>query len=609
MAPGRGSISNSPESLVSWLDESNHLARTALSSFFQKGIGSSDWHVFRSAHDFRFAYVGTMVSNLSHLAGMRHSQDASAQPRGDITPNTREDVPWQQSGLSTVPQNHGPSLPLHYPYPQIRPLRDCGHQAQASAYTGVRLRPPHDMVSDLSSFPVQDIREALVKAYFKHIHPTFPLLTPSTFLRPDGSLRGSAPLLLYQAVLLVGAHACSHPAVERERSLLKSVLFRRASMLYHLRHEKDRLHLTQAALLFTWHINDGDTVAGGPWYWIGIAIRVSCAQGAHRHNPQLPTFERIMYKRTFWCVFLSEVFSALETGRPCAIRAEDIDQSRLSEAELQWDQRQDVLNGDSMSMQGPQVSLNDDLEPFDETPTLGVGNMQFLYHHHLVDLAFIAMEILNLNAPSATQKPNISGIQSQLAGWLLRSGLSVIECEEGYYKTQLRLYYNMAILKLHRNYQQDHSHSNKTCTAAAETIIVSLERIAALDAIARCHFPVVSAITAAGIQIVQDIRLAVSTSAYIVCTGYLQRLARVVNSTKLLARLWPDAEAVQKVFEGLYVEYEEKVSKILSPGETLCLSEAELDWDNIFASLQSTDIDQIIGEQDWNNLHAWAESL
>lgn len=597
VAPEREPAVNSPESAVSRFEEADHLARTALSRFFQNGIDFSDWHVFQVADDFRLAYIGTAVSNLSHLADLRRSQGATGPGGRGAAPQSQGDgdALWQQflvaPSVDVTRPSACPASSLHYPYPQIRPLT-LGRPPAPTL-----LDSPQDLASDLSSFPVQETREALVRAYFEHIHPVFPLLTPSTFLHSDGTLRSSPPLLLYQAVLLAGAQVCSHPRVEHERSLLKSVLFRRAGMLYHLRHEKDRLHLTQAALLFTWHINDGDTVAGGPWYWTGVALRVSCAQGAHRHNAHLPTFERIMYKRSFWCAFVAEAFSALETGRPCAVRPEDVDQSLPTEAELEWDQRQNTSRLDLR------------VEEQEQEPALAVGGMPFAYHQHMIELAFIVMDLLTLSAPSTTQRPTVPSIEGRLALWSLRAGLAAVDAGEDFFRSQLRLYYNLVVLNLHRNYRKNSDDSQKTCTTAAESILASLERIAALGLMGRCHFPVVIAVTAAGIQLVQDIRATLATNAYLVCLNHLERLARMIGCAKLLAQFWPNAEAVHQVFEGLREEYEDQIQKALDPDEVPCVSASEPPWDSLFASMQAPDVEQTASAQEWLDLNAWAESL
>lgn len=585
--------------------ESNYLARTALSKFYLDGIKFSNWQVFQVADDFRIVYVGAPVSNMSHLVELGRSQRSSRGAVLDQQPQQSEDESSQmqydnveQNGqqqrqqilvTQSIGDDQRHDSTLHYPYPQIRPINSWLPGPQAF------LRAAPDLATDLSSFPSKEVCASLLKAYFDNIHPTFPVVTPATFLQQDGTPTGLPPLLLYQAVLLAGAHVCSHPRVVKERWLVKATLFRRAAMLFHLRHEKDRLHLTQAALLLTWHINDGDNVAGGPWYWTGVALRISCGQGGHRHNAQLPAFERIMYKRSWWCAYVSEAFSALETGRPCAVRPEDIDQSLPTEKELDWDRRQTSKPMSSSDSDGDTILAHPG--QYEKVP--------FKYHKHVIELASIVMDILALNTPSGLKDQDPSAVDSRLALWLMDTELASSATDEDFYVSHLRLYYNMVVLQLHRNYRKKLHDSQLACSTAADSVVIALERIVALDALGRCHFPVVSAVTAAGIQLVQDIRSAITTNAYLVCLNRLERLGRLINCSKSLGQYWPHAEAVYNVFEGLRKDYECQVTKGLHPWEESCDPGTEPDWNNIFASMQVPDIGQMPGEDDWLNFTNW----
>lgn len=574
-------------------DDSNFLARTALSQFYHNGIESSDWHIFQVADDFRLAYIGAPVSNLSHLVQLRCShlrlRQASRPTQHTLVQEALGRAPYvafsfkdlyqfAASPTDSQGQNIDSPLPLHFPYPQIRPLeaRHTGDQA----HPGI----PRDLSTDALTFLGEKVRESLVKAYFDSIHPSFPAIAPSMILQNDGKLSSTAPPLLVHAVLLAGANVCSHPQVVRARPSIKAALFRTAGMLFHRRSEKDRLHLTQAALLFTWHINDGDTVAGGPWYWIGVALRISCGQGAHRLNPLLPDFERIMYKRSWWCAFVSEAFSALETGRPCAVRPPDTDQSVPTEEELNWDGKQT-----SVTTAGGQESATAEEQSLGLGPRTVCSQVPYLYHKHLISLAKIAMDISALNAPAESTSITMASLDARLAKWSLGATSG-----GDFFSISLRLYFHMVVLNLHRNYRRESSDSQSTCSAAAESIITAMDRIIDLDSLGRCHFPVVSAITAAAIQLVHEIRSAIATGAYVVGLNRLGLLQRATKFAKCLAPLWPTAEAVHNVFEGLRREYEDQVAKSLDPTHGTSVPYDEPDWASLFAAA-----DHIPTSEDW----------
>lgn len=552
---------------------------------------------------FRVAYLGTTASNLTQLVQLRRAVTTTlGTTQGDshgpslLATSTTHD--WH-GGHNPLQSQTSPatasrpetqleeSMPLHVPYPQIRPLKPWHCASQHHLY------PSEELATDVSSFPVQEVRDALVQAYFDHIHPGLPVVSKSTLVDVDGTLRKRPPLLLLQAVLLAGTHACSHPRVEKDRRMVQSVLFRRASMLFHLRHETDRLHLAQAALLFTWYIHDGDTVAGGPWYWTGEAIRIACGLGLHRHNTRLPTLDRIIYKRLWWSAFVAEVFASLEMGRPCAVRADDIDQSPLCEEEFSESARSlpstDRRPGEATT---PAIPLH--------------------YHRSMVELAYIALEVLSLNAPgtaATAARPDIQSIDGRLALWALRSGVSTERAPDDFWTWDLRIHHQLVVLHFHRNHNSRLENSQKVCETASSTIIDALERIAERGLMKRCRFTVVGAVTAAGIQVVQDIRSAINSHAHLIAINLLDRLKKLLGGIALLAKQWPNAEALYNVFDGLWQDYQARLSQNLHQIEQVKLPEPQTDWNELFTSMQFPVPAGGRLDQDWSCLTEWNDLM
>ena len=217
------------------------LAREGLSQFFQRGVDSTEWRVFTDA-ELRLVYVGTPTSNLVHLVRLK----------------------WL------------PTPTLRLPHPPLRPPLPW----KPESVWGLAAGP--DIANDTAYFPSQEVRDALVPAFFEKIHLGFPIIEESLFWSQYGDRDNPPPLLLFQAVLLVGAHVCDHPVVASSRMVVMRTLFRRASMLFYLGHEDDRLHMVQAALLFTWHLENADTVCDGSDYWLGIAYRIAYGMGLHQ---------------------------------------------------------------------------------------------------------------------------------------------------------------------------------------------------------------------------------------------------------------------------------------------------------------------------------------
>lgn len=560
------------------------LAREGLARFFKHGIGAAAWAVFASTKSFRIAYVGTAVSNLVHLVDLHRSfrQPYSSIRGGGNRPLSENTGPETNASLEGPPQEGssasdqwGGGKPLHYPYPPIRQIKSWKPSADIWGTT------TQDLATEVASFPAQQVRDALVLAYFEHIHPFLPIVSMPEFIASYRTPDKPPPLLLFQAVLMAGAHACSHPLVANHRHAVKHILFRRASMLYHMRHETDRIHLLQAAALFTWHVGDGDTVAGGPWYWSGIAVRIGCGLGAHRRSSQLPAIEMSQFRRCWWSVFVCEVFSALETGRPCAVRAEDIDQQPLCDDDIT------DTPGTAMSSTDPPEVRPDFL-------------------NRLVELAYIGLDIISLNSPSKDRHIDVNSIDARLGLWSLHSGISSVADDDDAWACHLRMHYNLILLHLHRNLYEPSSQS--ICSAAAQAIVTSLEQLSSRDELRQCHFTAVGAVTAAGIQFAAEIRAAVASQTFLVAINALERLARLLRSAMLLAQYWPNAEAVHSVFEELHREYQTLVTQHLQ-GEQVMVPESPPDWNRLLGGEGLRAFTNFASDQDWMNISSWADLL
>ncbi|KAF7553505.1 hypothetical protein G7046_g7083 [Stylonectria norvegica] len=559
-----------------------HPARNGLARFFKDGISAGAWAVFDSMDSFRIAYVGTAVSNLVHLVDLHRSFRQPYAIFGEghrpLSSDTAPDPALEGSAIngSAVSEHGVVGKVLHYPYPPIRPGKPWKPSPDNWGITSMQ-----DLASEVSSFPAPEVRDALVTAYFQHIHPFLPIISMPEFFASYRSPDRPPPLLLFQAVLMAGAHVCSHPLVVNDRHAVKSVLFRRASMLFHIRHETDRIHLMQAAALFTWHVGDGDTVAGGPWYWAGTAVRIGCGLGAHRRSSVLPAKETSQYRRCWWAVFVLEVFSSLETGRPCAIRAEDIDQLPLS--------------GDNIT-DGP-------------SPRTDISDMDAhsIHLNRLVELAYIVLDVVAMSAPSQERLIDINAINSRLGLWSLRSGISSAADSSDPSIYHLRMHYNLVLLHLHRS-TPDESSSKSICSTAAQAIVSSLEQLAALDALRQCHFTGVSAITAAGIQFASEIRAAVLARTFLVAIHALERLGRLLQSATLLAAYWPNAQAVHSVFEEVHLEYETIITQDLQ-GEQVIIPEIPPDWNRLLGGEHPHQLNGLSADQGWLNIPNWTGLL
>ncbi|KAL4869912.1 hypothetical protein BDV12DRAFT_195915 [Aspergillus spectabilis] len=147
-------------------------ACSGLSRFFKHGINAAAWGVFDSLNYLRIAYVGTPVSNLVHLVQLHR---ASRRPLalGTIANIENPDL----EDISIHSEHELANKVIHYPYPPIRPKN--GWKPGPEVWHGMTTQ---DLSSDVSSFPAQEVRDALVAAYFEHVHPFHPVISMPEFM-------------------------------------------------------------------------------------------------------------------------------------------------------------------------------------------------------------------------------------------------------------------------------------------------------------------------------------------------------------------------------------------------------------------------------------------
>jgi transcriptional regulatory protein AMDR len=423
--------------------EEEQLTRSALSTFYESSHGPL-------STEKRMAYVGTTASNLAHLINTRSLKpDCLHYPY----PPYRQTLPWKPSASSSTPRA----------VPVIR-LHDNSNLHEPPQWEFTTSPDP-----DLGTLPVREIRDELVDAYFKKIHPGFPVVEEAVFrrklnyrgnghthartspLESEGSERNSTgtqcddeppPLLLIQCVLLAGAHVSNHDSIVRSRSSIKAALYHRARTLFDMRYENDRLLLCQAALILTWHTDTADDVSSNMWYWSGIACRIALGLGLHRAfaSARLPVSAHRMMRRLWWLVVQTEVLCSLSYGRPVGFDVDDCDQPMLQE--------DDLIERTVDSSRGP----------IQESCTT---NTAFCVHN--ASLSLIMLDILKLHSPGVRRRlggDNSSLMHSarmnlnrRLAAWYVKLPADMANPgsrARSFLAAQLHLHYHAAALVLHR---------------------------------------------------------------------------------------------------------------------------------------------------------------
>ncbi|OAP53729.1 hypothetical protein AYL99_12101 [Fonsecaea erecta] len=496
-----------------------------LSQFFHKGVWSSSWAEFDDYERLRLAYIGTSGSNFSHLVNLN-----------------REGQRF-----------------LTYPHPPIHPHLPWKPQAQHYLNKG----PLLENVRQLSSFPAKEIRNELVEAFFEKIHPYFPVLDEADFRRQYKDPFNPPPLLLFQAVLLAGAHVCNHPRVANTRQAVKSILYHRVKILFDLRHENNRVHLVQAALLLTWHLEDSDSVSLNSYYWVGVACRIAFGIGLHRNlmdEPdipgRMPACDRRLHRRVWWVLFQTEVMSALEHGRPSMINRDDYDQPPLELSDF--------------CEQNGQINTRVNLE----------------YCSRNIELCEMILEIQRATSPGAILRgeyPDVKSLNSRLIKWAIAVPLT-----QTFWSLQLQLHYQTVAIHLHRLYLDGAERiaqspdSNDQCNAAAQMILSIFDAIIRIGVLQQCYFPSVVALIAAGVHVSRSIQQLVDKGSMLLALNSLRNLESVVHTAEVLKEFWPNAEGVEKLFRVLVDRYKDLLHREHRDEESTTTADfCNIDWETM----------------------------
>ncbi|KAF9535370.1 fungal-specific transcription factor domain-containing protein [Crepidotus variabilis] len=174
----------------------------------------------------------------------------------------------------------------------------------------LNLQPP-----SYYDYPPEDLMTSLIDLYFTHLNTLFPLLHRPIFEQSVGQelhLRNNefgATLLL---VCAHGARYSDDPRVLVDGSdSWHSAGWKWYKQMFALLNSFDAFNLMPE--------ND--------WLRTGLGLRLAIDVGAHTKSDKssIPTAEGELWKRAFWCLYLSDVRTSIALGRSSTLQDEDFD--------------------------------------------------------------------------------------------------------------------------------------------------------------------------------------------------------------------------------------------------------------------------------------------
>ncbi|KAH6985272.1 C6 transcription factor [Ilyonectria destructans] len=186
------------------------------------------------------------------------------------------------------------------------------------------------------SVPSEPVCQALLTAYFHHIHPILPVVDAAALLTTFRNGGASAVnLLLLWSMFSVAANyvdkAVVHQAGYQSHKEMKKSMFIRA--------KANRITIIQSvSLLAFWYSDLCEHTES--WHWMGIAISLSQTLGLNRdpdrgqYNTRLSDRQRQLWRRIWWSCFFRDRWLSLGMGRPMRINARDCDTPMPSAEDL-----------------------------------------------------------------------------------------------------------------------------------------------------------------------------------------------------------------------------------------------------------------------------------
>ena len=402
--------------------------------------------------------------------------------------------------------------------------------AEASHYPTNRIarqytcHEPDRLPVEAFQLPSKPVVDRLLRAYFTHINPGFPVVDEDLFM---GQYRAKDPqnppsLLLLHAILVAGAHVLYE---QPERETYKAMFFRRAKALFDARFERNRDTIVQAALLLTWHADGPEDVAANAWFWLGLAIRTAIGLGLHMdaEKSNLVPHNKRMWRRVWWLLFQCDVLLALQYGRPQAINPEDCDVQRVKPSDFQ---------------------------------DCGAG-VRIDHVIHTTELCVVISRAMRSRLQgrdnSDAWRDALQQTDGALANWSFHLPAELhLHTSPGLdvWTAVLQLHYHTALILLHR--PRPNKFSTKTspedvdiCTTAATAIQQIFQFLCEKDEIKVLWTSSINCLFTALIQLAVEIRM----SNPVLAVSALRKFDSALFSFRRLADYWPNAQSILHFFE------------------------------------------------------------
>ncbi|EXJ78859.1 hypothetical protein A1O1_09261 [Capronia coronata CBS 617.96] len=279
---------------------------------------------------------------------------------------------------------------------------------------------------------------ALIKLYFRIVHPSFPILHKEVFIEKyNRTYREINPHLL-AAVYALAVRWWSYDAgLLLEKKVDEAALVKIALQSVQDAVHRPRLNTIQAGLLLLQRHRD-PFFADNSWMWSFTSSLIGLGQHLGLHldcsDWAIPEWEKGLRRRLAWALFTQDAFAAMILGRPCLISPTDWAVAPLQSGDFSESSKDEEANS-----YGGSVSIEDGKLLFIELAKLSDITARVLRELYSVDSLATVTECQQVLAVAKPLGNELADLLQRLPANLKMDNLQQVRlCANGFFHLALQ---------------------------------------------------------------------------------------------------------------------------------------------------------------------------
>ncbi|KAF3056693.1 Transcriptional activator protein [Trichoderma lentiforme] len=199
-------------------------------------------------------------------------------------------------------------------------------------------------VSDAIESKVWPFGDHLVRLFFRHVHPAFPIVSKVRFLSRYHADKKSIPACLRGAIYALASVFWDRDYTLKDTSMpfVQHELTDYAHQVLRREMENPNLFILQACLLLQHVTPPAMDTLEAPTTWTSSAQATACAQMIGLHvepgDWNINATERHLRRKLWWATFYADCWSAMCHGNPSHIASKSYTTTPLTMEDMRWDE-------------------------------------------------------------------------------------------------------------------------------------------------------------------------------------------------------------------------------------------------------------------------------